>query len=212
MFYTEFIFPLEFGVMVFCYQNCSDLLWEKNCSSDQEKLLEFEAEGRDLAKFLRSLDQFIPTVNGQYNFQNRILFWLVPGTFSDLTYWTQYNWNWKKIIWILKSAGKVRKCIFFPWKQCVKILKNIASWVLLMIWAETPRYSFTLSSAGITRKKYFAEWSTTKLIFFLNFGFIKTFWAFFVCNTSSVLLLSALAYQAEVGFLSMARYFGKDVS
>ena len=30
--------------MVFCYQNCSDLLWEKNCSSDQENLLKFEAE------------------------------------------------------------------------------------------------------------------------------------------------------------------------
>ena len=37
------------------------------------------------------------------------------------------------------------------------------------------------------------------------------FWCFFVPNTSSVLLLSALAYQAEVGFLSMARYFEKDV-
>ena len=33
--------------MVFCYQNCSDLLWEKNCSSDWEKLLKFEAEGRE---------------------------------------------------------------------------------------------------------------------------------------------------------------------
>ena len=81
-----------------------------------------------------------------------------------------------------------------------------------MIWAETPRYSFTLSSAGITRKKSFTELSTSKLIFSLNFGFIKAFWAFFVFNTSSVLPLSALAYQAEVGFLSMARYFGKDVS
>ena len=35
--------------MVFCYQNCSDLLWE-NCSSDREKLLKFEAEGREFAK------------------------------------------------------------------------------------------------------------------------------------------------------------------
>ena len=26
--------------MVFCYQNCSDLLWEKKCSSDQENLLQ----------------------------------------------------------------------------------------------------------------------------------------------------------------------------
>ena len=40
----------------------------KNCSSDQEKLLKFEAEGREFAKFLRSLEQFIQTVKGQNNF------------------------------------------------------------------------------------------------------------------------------------------------
>ena len=55
-------------VLVFCYQNCSNLLWEINCSSDWEKLLKFEAEGREFAKFLRSLDQFIQTVKGQNNF------------------------------------------------------------------------------------------------------------------------------------------------
>ena len=49
--------------MVFCYQNCSDLLWEKN-SSDRENLLKFEAEGREFAKILRSLEQFIQTVKG----------------------------------------------------------------------------------------------------------------------------------------------------
>ena len=48
--------------MVFCYQNCSDLLWEKNCSSDGEKLLKFKAEGWEFAKLLRSLEQFIQTV------------------------------------------------------------------------------------------------------------------------------------------------------
>ena len=31
----------------------------KNCSSDQEKCLKFEAEGREFAKNLRSLEQFI---------------------------------------------------------------------------------------------------------------------------------------------------------
>ena len=51
--------------MVFCYQNCSYLLWEKNCSSDWEKSLKLEAEGQELAKFLRSLDQ---AVKGQNNF------------------------------------------------------------------------------------------------------------------------------------------------
>ena len=46
--------------MVFCYQNCSDLLWEKNWSRDREKILKFEAEGWEFAKSLRShekLDQ-----------------------------------------------------------------------------------------------------------------------------------------------------------
>ena len=34
--------------MVFCYQNCSNLLWEKIVlHSDWEKLLKFEAEGRE---------------------------------------------------------------------------------------------------------------------------------------------------------------------
>ena len=35
----------------------------KNCFSDQEKLLKFEAEGREFGKFQRSLEQFIQTVN-----------------------------------------------------------------------------------------------------------------------------------------------------
>jgi hypothetical protein len=40
----------------------------KNCSSDREKLLKFEAEGREFAKNLRSLEQFIQTVKGQNAF------------------------------------------------------------------------------------------------------------------------------------------------
>ena len=46
------------------------LFWptvRKNCSSDREKLLKFEAEGREFAKILRSLEQFIRTVKGQNN-------------------------------------------------------------------------------------------------------------------------------------------------
>ena len=47
------------------------LFWpsvRKNCSSDREKLLKFEAEGWEFSKFLRSLEQFIQTVKGQNNF------------------------------------------------------------------------------------------------------------------------------------------------
>ena len=41
---------------------------EKKLFFDREKLLKFEAEGREFAKFLRSLEQFIQTVKGQNNF------------------------------------------------------------------------------------------------------------------------------------------------
>ena len=45
----------------------------KKNSSDREKLLKFEAEGREFAKFLRSLEQFFLTV-GQNNFGNKLPF------------------------------------------------------------------------------------------------------------------------------------------
>ena len=41
---------------------------EKKYSSDRQKLLSFEADGREFAKFVRSLEQFIQTVKGQNNF------------------------------------------------------------------------------------------------------------------------------------------------
>ena len=51
--------------LIFCYQNCSDLLWEK---SDWETLLKFEAEDQEVENFLISLEQFIQKVKGQNNF------------------------------------------------------------------------------------------------------------------------------------------------
>ena len=59
----------------FCYQNWSDLHVRKNCSSDREKLVKFEAEGQEFSIFFRSLEQFIQTVKGQNNFwyQNAFL-------------------------------------------------------------------------------------------------------------------------------------------
>ena len=46
----------------------------KNCSSDQEKPLKFEAEGQEFSKILRSLEQFIQTVKGQKKFWFLVLF------------------------------------------------------------------------------------------------------------------------------------------
>ena len=45
------------------------LFWptvRKKCSTDREKLLKSKAEGREFAKFLKLLGQFIQTVNGQF--------------------------------------------------------------------------------------------------------------------------------------------------
>ena len=53
------------------------LFWptvRKNCSSDREKLLKFEAEGREFSKNFRSLEQVIQTVKGRTMFGNRMLF------------------------------------------------------------------------------------------------------------------------------------------
>ena len=47
------------------------LFWpnvRRKCSSDWVKLLKFEAEGQEFAKFLRYLEQFIQTVKGQNSF------------------------------------------------------------------------------------------------------------------------------------------------
>ena len=57
----------KYREMVFCFQNCSDLVWEL-FFCDREKLLKFEAKGWEFAKILRSLEQFIQTVKGQNNF------------------------------------------------------------------------------------------------------------------------------------------------
>ena len=54
------------------------LFWptvRKNCSTDRENFLKFEAEGREFAKILRSLEQFIWTVKGQN--QTKFLYWVI---------------------------------------------------------------------------------------------------------------------------------------
>ena len=66
LFWSRFYIKVSF----FCLANGILLTTtlRKNCSRDQEKLLKFEAEGREFAKYLRSLEQFIQTVKGQNNF------------------------------------------------------------------------------------------------------------------------------------------------
>ena len=64
--------PKKIGILL------PKLFWpavRKKCSNDREKLLELNRGWRArIRKNLRSLGQFIQTINGQYNFWNRMLF------------------------------------------------------------------------------------------------------------------------------------------
>ena len=60
--------------LVFCFKKKKKKTLIKNCSSDRENLLKFKADGREFAKVLWSLEQFVQTVKGKKFFGNRMLF------------------------------------------------------------------------------------------------------------------------------------------
>ena len=80
-----------FRKMVICYQNCS---------SDWEKRLKLEAEGREFANFLRSLEQFIQTVKGQKIFWKKNAFLTCSWRFLRYNKLEQSELKLEKIIGI----------------------------------------------------------------------------------------------------------------
>ena len=67
--YPIFHYFLPLHSMVFCCQNCSDL--RKNCSSDRENLLKFEAEGQE---FVKKIEITRTIYSNRTNFGNGMLF------------------------------------------------------------------------------------------------------------------------------------------
>ena len=86
---------MEIQGTVFCYQNCSDLLWEK--SSGQEKLLKFKTESPEIHKIFEITRTIIET-EGFFTGS-----WRFPNIFEQL------ESKLEKIIVIQKPTGKVRK-------------------------------------------------------------------------------------------------------
>ena len=78
----------------------------KNCSSDREKLLKFEAEGREFAKILKSLEQFILTVKGQNNFWRQKAFLTCSWRFLISNNSEQLEFKLEKIYWDLETCSK----------------------------------------------------------------------------------------------------------
>ena len=83
----------------------------KNCASDGEKLLKFKVEGREFAKFLRSLEQFIQTEKGQNPFWYQNAFLTCSWRFLISNKLEQLELKLEKI-GIFKHAGNVRKVTF----------------------------------------------------------------------------------------------------
>ena len=56
------------ATMAFCYQNCSDILWERIVLGIEKNFWNSRLQAENLQNFLRSLEQFIQAVKGQNNF------------------------------------------------------------------------------------------------------------------------------------------------
>ena len=78
----------------------------KNYSSDQEKLLKFEADGREFAKFLRSLVQFVWRVKGQNNFWLQNAFLTCSWRFLRYNKSEQLEFKLEKKYWDLETFRK----------------------------------------------------------------------------------------------------------
>ena len=55
---------VKWGEMVFCFQNCSDLMWEKNIIVIKKNIWNSRPKAENLQTF-ESVDKSIGTVNGQ---------------------------------------------------------------------------------------------------------------------------------------------------
>ena len=96
----------------------------KNCSSDREKLLKFEAEGREFAKFLRSLEQFYS--NSERSEQVLVAeCFFCSWRFLRSNKLEQLEFKLEKFIGISKSERKVRKKKFVRLKHKIGHFCNI---------------------------------------------------------------------------------------
>ena len=113
---------------------------KKKCSSDQEKLLKYETEGREFVNVLRSLEQFIWTVKSQNNFWERMLFKIVPGQEVYRMQHTKKNYDskWKKILGYRNLHEKLEKQCWCYSSTLVFVKKIMPSVNLLYYWRVSP--------------------------------------------------------------------------
>ena len=92
----------------------------KNCSSDREKLLKFEAEGREFEKILRSLEQFVRTVKGQNNFWQQNAFLTCSWRCLRLDKLEILKSIWKKLLGLRNMQEKLENNLFSTFSRTGK--------------------------------------------------------------------------------------------
>ena len=97
--------------LVFCYQNCSDLLCEKIVLVIEKNFWNLRLKAEKFAKTLRSIGKFIHTMKGQTN-----AFLTCSWRFLRSNILEQLNWNWKKLLGFRNLQKKLEKRLFltFP--------------------------------------------------------------------------------------------------
>ena len=99
--------------MVFCYQNCFDLLlWEKIVLVIEKNILKFEAESWEFAKCLRSLEQFNQTVKGQNNFWQQNAFLTYSWRFLRSTKLEQLELKLETVLYTILPTISIHPCSF----------------------------------------------------------------------------------------------------
>ena len=105
--------------MVFCYQNCSDLLWEKIVPVIEKNLWNSRLKAKNLQKF-----EIARTICSNSERPEQFLvtecFLSCSWRFLRSNKLEQLEFNLAKIIGIKKHAGKVRK-ILFPFVDKLKV-------------------------------------------------------------------------------------------
>ena len=108
------------------------LFWptvRKNCSSDWEKLLIFDAEGQEFAKILKSLEQLMQTVKGQNIFWQQNAFLICSWRFLICNNLGQLEFKLKKILGFRNMQENLENVFFFylALKSFGNFLKHIYS-------------------------------------------------------------------------------------
>ena len=134
------------------------LFWptvRKNCSSDLEKLLKFEAEGREFANILRSLKRFIQTVKGKSNFwwQNTFLTcsgrFLIPNKLKELLEFRSMQEKFKKYYFSVLFASLLFILLQQKFVRSSEIINNSLTAKMFMICWGRPQNLDATSVAAV---------------------------------------------------------------